>query len=103
MKKALYLFIIFIISLNLYSYTDDEMSLAKALINRNEKLAIELLNEKRININARFEEGITLLMLAAKNNMCNIAYILIENGAEINDKDDEGWSALSIIFICCKK
>ena len=47
------------------------------------------------DVNARDEEGATLLMLAAYAGNLAMVKLLIEAGADVNAKDARGWSAIS--------
>lgn len=59
-----------------------------------EKL-VKLLIEYKSDVNFRsLKEGMTALMLASKHGFYDIAYILIQNGADKNIKDLEGKTAL---------
>ena len=49
---------------------------------------------KGFDVNDRLPDGATPLMSAAKNNVIDIAEYLLENGAELDACDEEGWTAL---------
>ncbi len=47
------------------------------------------------DVNARDEEGATLLMQAAYAGNLEMVRVLIKAGADVNAKDERGWSAIS--------
>lgn len=55
---------------------------------------VKTLVEKGFDVNDRLPDGATPLMSAAKNNVIDIAEYLLENGAELDACDEEGWTAL---------
>ncbi len=56
---------------------------------------ILLLNGANINYRPASYLGQTPLMLAALNNRKELVTFLLANGADINAKNEEGWTALS--------
>ncbi len=67
-------------------------------------MVIKTLIEAEANVNGRFNNGDTLLTLAAKhsaeNDTCEILSILIEAGANVNDQNNDGETALAIAIGC---
>jgi ankyrin repeat protein len=57
-----------------------------------------LLEEGRVDPNARNVNGITPLMAAAVNSRVEAARILLRHGADPFAAQEDGWTALSIAF-----
>ena len=55
---------------------------------------IKLLIKHGANVNAKFRDGITPLMVAIKSGTCLTSQCLIEHGANLNDVDNTGKTAL---------
>ena len=53
-----------------------------------------LINRGKVNINAKQNQQITALMLAAKSGHLEIVNLLISNGANLNVMDSQRWTAL---------
>ena len=72
--------------------------LFKDIVNGNIKLVKELINNKQIDINARDRHGRTALILASFMGFAPIVKFLLDNGADVNLKEDtNGDTALHII------
>jgi len=56
--------------------------------------SVKLLHKKNIDINEKYEEGKTALMLAAEFRRKNIVEFLLANNVDIDIQDDSGWIAL---------
>ncbi len=54
----------------------------------------QLLDGKSVDINARFNEGSTALMIAAFNHNIDVVRVLLEAGADVNLQNDFGSTAL---------
>lgn len=73
------------------------------------KLIIEKIQEEEHNenfakfVNVADAEGDTPLMWAAENGLSEIAVLLLQNGAEVNLKNNEGMTALDSAIKCDKK
>ena len=77
------------------SYKDQyNCSLLFHAIYRKSLELVKTLVEKGFDVNDRLPDGATPLMSAAKNNVIDIAEYLLENGAELDACDEEGWTAL---------
>lgn len=61
-------------------------------VEKNDYEMVEFLLEKNINVNDTTSTGLTALMLAKE---LEIIKLLVENGADINAKDNQGWTALT--------
>ena len=62
---------------------------------KNSRVLIYLLNsDKSFDVNQKFEDGITLLMLVAWHNLGSLLPVLFLKGANVNAKTDEGQTAL---------
>jgi len=72
--------------------TQDEKALFEA-IRDNDSEAMKRLLDKRVNINARNEDGCTALICACYKNI-GTAKLLIEAGADVYTVDEEGETAL---------
>ncbi len=58
---------------------------------------LEFLINKSVDVNARYEDGNTLLMEAARNNYYDIAKMLINKGADIKAKNKKNETALRLV------
>lgn len=66
-------------------------------IQKNDRVMIEALLKRKADVNLRDEEsGETALMYAAKYSSSEVVKVLLDAGAEMNAKDKEGRTALSI-------
>ena len=67
--------------------------------NRIVECAKILINDGNVEVNAKQNQQITALMLAAKRGHSEIVNILISKGAELNAMDSQRWTALCLSLI----
>ena len=91
MKKILTILIL--ISINLYSLTNNEENFLQASETGNINKVKELL-ALGVDINIKDEEGWAALTLASYEGHIEIVRELIKAGANLNIQDEEGWTAL---------
>lgn len=80
---------------NVHFGENELTALMKASINGNKAL-VQLLIDKKVDLEARNSTGDTALMLACWNNYPEIAEMLINAGADVNAKNIKGRTALHI-------
>ncbi|WP_295154503.1 ankyrin repeat domain-containing protein [uncultured Brachyspira sp.] len=89
--------LIFIILLSFfysaYSLTDTEMRFLKSCEEGKYEAVVSLINRK-VNINAVSEDGVTGLMLASHHGHSAIVRLLINSNADVNISDKVGYTAL---------
>ena len=79
------------------SIYEKHMELHKGVFcNAYELVENSLNTNKELDINALYDEGYTLLHLAAQNGHLKICKLLIENGADVNAKDKFGLTPFQI-------
>jgi ankyrin repeat protein len=65
-----------------------------AAVEGNDKAKVEELIKQGVNVNTRDINGDTVLIIAARLGLGEIVDCLLDNGADVNEKDKEGWTAL---------
>lgn len=75
------------------SPTAKKWPLLLAALESNNAVAVSQLIEEGINLNVK-RDGVTPLMLAASKGRTEIAEVILQAGVNINEKDDDGWTAL---------
>src|SRR5262245_34889057 len=63
-------------------------------VRRREAPAVKQLLADGVSANARNDEGVTALMLAAASGDKGITTLLLTHGVEVNAKADKGWTAV---------
>ncbi len=72
----------------------DEKEFASYIVNGNKEKVLDLLNNKKANVNLDIVDGATPLILSIIYEQDEIAKLLIEKGANVNIKDNSGFTAL---------
>jgi len=77
--------------------------LFKIAVSSGQTDVLKFLINNRVDINARYENGNTLLMEAAQNNYFDVAKELISRGANVRAKNKEGKTAFSLAIDKARK
>src|SRR5690349_9168924 len=72
----------------------DHKQLEKAVVSGRVDIVMQYLQESDININARDDFGLTLLMKACYHGAVEVEELLLAWGADINAQDEFGFTAL---------
>ena len=87
--------------------TDDQLAfLLFCKINKKEaqEIVFDYINNNRVNLNTQDEYGNTALHIAAINSNENVFKALIEAGAKIDIKNNQGKRAIDIALLkCCEE
>lgn len=70
--------------------------LMKAVMNTSNSAVVNLLIDADVDVNAQTKEGVTALMVAARNGNLTAVKLLLNNGANVNATTKKGLTALHI-------
>ncbi|MEI0563860.1 ankyrin repeat domain-containing protein [Brachyspira pulli] len=87
--------IIFFSFTSLYSYNVTEEEFLSYIVSGNKEEVLNYINNKKVNINAKNDRGLTFLILSILHKQNEIAKILIKSGADIDLQDNLGLTALA--------
>jgi ankyrin repeat protein len=91
MKKPLLMVFIIFISVSLSA--DSKADLIQA-VRDDDMVGVNTLIAQGADVNARYEDDRTALMIAAWYGYIEIIYLLNQAGAELDARDTDGWTAL---------